>query len=75
MEIIQEKTGMSYDEKKLMTKNKIVLQKDLNEINHNLSLHSRSLQRSKYIQIDDDINRLKRHFEIQNKVLDREEKK
>ena len=62
--MMQDKFGMTIDEKKLTTKNQIVLQKDLNEINHNLSQHSRSLQRSNYIQIDDDVKRLRRHFDI-----------
>lgn len=49
---------------KLTFKHSVVNQKERDYVNHHLSIHSRCLQRSNYLMIDDDINQIQQTFHI-----------
>mmetsp|Transcript_31393 Transcript_31393/g.48005 ORF Transcript_31393/g.48005 Transcript_31393/m.48005 type:complete len:184 (-) Transcript_31393:789-1340(-) len=59
----------SNDGRKMTFKHSIVNQKEEININHHLSHHTRALQKSKYMMIDDDLARLQTQFTIQTKAL------
>ena len=56
----------STDVNKLTFRHAIVNEKNSSEINHTMSLHAKSLQKSRYLSIDDDIQRLQLHFAVQS---------
>ena len=45
------------------------IEEDPHKIDHHRSIHSKSLQRSKYLMIEDEIESLKKIFELQNKNI------
>ena len=52
---------------KLTFKHSILnIEEDVCKVDHHRSIHSKSLQRSKYLMIDDEIESLKKTFQIQN---------
>ena len=50
-------------------KHKIVNEKESNKINHHSSNHIQTLQKSKYLVIDDDMNRVKTWFQLNQKNI------
>lgn len=68
-----DKPSKGFSISKLTLRHAIVNEKVSTEINHYMSLHSKGLQHSRYLQIDDDIARLQDHFNIQA-LVQREQK-
>ena len=54
---------------KLTFKHSVVNEKEKEQINHHLSIHSKNLQRSNYLTIDDDIKNVQKTFQIQQLAL------
>jgi hypothetical protein len=66
---VVEQMDDSYNTKKQTFKHSVVNRKELKNINHHLSAHAKSLQRSTYLTIDDDLERVQDTFFIQQKFM------
>ena len=58
-----------YCQKKQTFKHSIVNKKEMKNIDHHLSTHSKSLQRSTYLTIDDDLERVQNTYLLQQKTM------
>lgn len=64
--------GFSSSENKLTFRHQIVNEIATNTFMHSKSHHSKALQRSRYVMIDDDVERLQEHYQRTSRNLQEE---